>query len=63
MRLTGIVVVRVNEDTGVNCHPHISKGKSQGHQVDAMIKIEYISFGDGDTKFQQDRLVVSVPFC
>ena len=39
------------------------KGESQGHQVDAMNKIEYISFVDGDAKIQQDRLVVSVPFC
>ena len=38
------------------------KGESQGHQVNAMNKIEYISFGEGDVKVQQDMLVVSVPF-
>ena len=39
------------------------KGESQRHQVNAINKIEYISFVDGDAKLQQDRLVVSVPFC
>ena len=42
---------------------HIEKGKLQRHQVNAMNKIEYISFGDGDTKIQQDMLIVSVPLC
>ena len=38
------------------------KGESQRHQVNAINKIEYISFGDGDAKIQQDRLFVSIPF-
>ena len=37
------------------------KGESQRHQVNAMNKTEYISFGDGNAKIQQDRLFVSVP--
>ena len=37
------------------------KGESQGHQVDAMNKIEYISFVDGGAKIQQDMLDVSIP--
>ena len=54
-------VVNVNEDTRVNSHPHISKGESQRHQVDVMNKTEYIEFENGDTKIQQDMLIVSIP--
>ena len=54
----------MNEDTVVNSHQRVSKrANREGHQVDAMNKIEYISFEDGDAKIQQDMLVVSVPFC
>ena len=63
MWLTGIMVVRGNEDTGINCHPHISKGESQRQQVNAMNKTEYVLFVDGGTKIQQNMLFVSVPVC
>ena len=63
MQLTGIVVVGKNEDTGVNCCPHVLKGESQRHQINAMNKIEYISFGDGNAKIQQDMLIVGIPLC
>ena len=63
MRLTGIIIVGMNEDTGVNCHPCISKGESQRHQVNAMNKTEYVLFRDGDAKIQQDMLFVSIPVC
>ena len=63
MRLTGIVIVGMNEDTGVNCHPHISKGESQRHQVNAMNKTEYVLFVDGGSKVQQDMLIINIPVC
>ena len=63
MQLTGIVVVGMNEDTRVNCHPCISKGESQRHQVNVMNKTEYVLFEDGGMKIQQDMLIVSIPVC
>ena len=61
MRLTGIIFVGINENTGVNCHPHISKGETLIHQVETLDEIKYIKSKDGDTKIQQDRLFVSIP--
>ena len=41
---------------------HIKKGESQRYQINAINKIEYISFVEGVAKIQQDMLFVSVPF-
>ena len=51
----------MNEDTGVNCHPHVSKGELQRHQVNVMNKTEYVLFKNGGVKIQQDMLIVGIP--
>ena len=54
-------VVEGNDNTRVNSHPCISKGKIARHQVKQLNKTEYVSFGDGGMKTQQDMLIVSIP--
>ena len=57
------MVVKVDEDTGVNSHPHVSKDEIARHQVKQLNKTEYVSFGNGGLKIQQDMLIVSVSVC